>query len=84
MSDRIESGPVKFGNDWTGVYIRGDNALYFASVIRQAIEAIELMEPRSFLTIMSLKNVEELLYSAMEGNPETLKLEDLNKCKISK
>lgn len=28
--DRIETGPVKFNDDWTGLHIRGDNALYFA------------------------------------------------------
>lgn len=24
--DRVETGPVKFGDDWTGVFIRGDDA----------------------------------------------------------
>jgi len=26
MSERAETGPMKFGDDWTGVFIRGDNA----------------------------------------------------------
>lgn len=32
---RIESGPVQIGaNDWPGVFIRGDNALYFSALLR--------------------------------------------------
>lgn len=26
-----------FGDDWPGVFIRGDNALYFASVLRRIL-----------------------------------------------
>jgi hypothetical protein len=31
---RIETGPIQFGDDWPGVFIRGDNALYFAEQLR--------------------------------------------------
>ena len=27
---RVESGPVKFGDDWAGVFLRGDDALAVA------------------------------------------------------
>jgi hypothetical protein len=27
---RVETGPVQFGHDWPGVFIRGDNALHHA------------------------------------------------------
>lgn len=27
---RVETGPTQFGDDWPGVFIRGDNAAYFA------------------------------------------------------
>jgi len=30
---RVETGPLKFGDDWTGVFIRGDNALSWASYL---------------------------------------------------
>lgn len=26
-TERVETGPVQFGNDWPGVFIRGDNAI---------------------------------------------------------
>ncbi len=28
---RIETGPLKFGQDWNGIFIRGDNALAMAA-----------------------------------------------------
>lgn len=33
---RVETGPVAFGDDWPGVFIRGDNALigYVPSLLR--------------------------------------------------
>lgn len=27
---RAETGPIQFGDDWPGVFIRGDNAFHFA------------------------------------------------------
>jgi hypothetical protein len=33
--DRVSSGPVQFGNDWPGLFIRGDHALKVAMSIRQ-------------------------------------------------
>jgi hypothetical protein len=28
--DRVETGPVRFGGDWTGLFIRGDDCLDLA------------------------------------------------------
>lgn len=36
VDDRVETGPVQFGDDWPGVFIRGDNAFGYA----MALEAI--------------------------------------------
>lgn len=37
MNNRPETGPMKFGDDWTGVFIRGDNALmYYAPALHTA------------------------------------------------
>lgn len=32
---RIETGPVKFGDDWTGFFIRGDEAIGIATMLKQ-------------------------------------------------
>jgi hypothetical protein len=31
--ERVETGPVRFGDDWPGVFIRGDNAHYFGFIL---------------------------------------------------
>lgn len=41
QTPRVETGPVKFGDDWTGLFIRGDNAMYYALCIRSLIEQVE-------------------------------------------
>jgi hypothetical protein len=37
MSDRPETGPMKFGDDWTGVFIRGDNAAGYVTALRALV-----------------------------------------------
>ena len=38
QSDRVETGTVQFGDDWPGIFIRGDQAAYLAMQIRDVIE----------------------------------------------
>lgn len=35
VEDRVETGPVQFGEDWPGVFIRGDDAAYLVMVLNQ-------------------------------------------------
>lgn len=37
QATRVETGPIQFGDDWPGVFIRGDNALHFAIVLDRAL-----------------------------------------------
>jgi len=30
---RAETGPMKFGDDWTGLFIRGDNAMVYKMLL---------------------------------------------------
>jgi len=30
---RPETGPLRFKGDWTGIYVRGDQALFYATVL---------------------------------------------------
>lgn len=41
QADRVETGPVQFGDDWPGLFIRGDNCLWMARSIDMAREAAE-------------------------------------------
>ena len=38
---RIETGPVQFGNDWPGLFIRGDNAFALAMHISELCQLWE-------------------------------------------
>lgn len=35
---RVETGPLQFGDDWPGVFIRGDNAMRYAMQITFALQ----------------------------------------------
>lgn len=35
--DRVETGPVQFGNDWPGFFLRGDSAADLAMVLYQMV-----------------------------------------------
>lgn len=37
---RVETGPVQFGDDWPGIFIRGDNAFGYAMALQEAMEII--------------------------------------------
>jgi hypothetical protein len=36
---RVETGPVQFGDDWPGTFIRGDSAACYATVLRNILHA---------------------------------------------
>jgi hypothetical protein len=38
---RPESGSLSFGDDWAGVFIRGDNAMYYASQVTTMLNVLE-------------------------------------------
>jgi hypothetical protein len=37
VEPRVETGPLKFGDDWTGVFIRGDDAMFTADMLRRLL-----------------------------------------------
>jgi hypothetical protein len=63
---RVETGPVKFNNDWTGVFIRGDNAFNFALKLKDVVDGKIDLETDS-ITKMELQELVRLLTSCIEG-----------------
>ncbi len=59
---RLETGVVSPADDWPGVFIRGDNALHFAFVLRNNLDRIE-----SVLDQMTLKGLADTLGSCSVG-----------------
>lgn len=35
--ERVETGPIQFGQDWPGVFIRGNNAAWFAFMLTSVL-----------------------------------------------
>lgn len=60
---RMETGPVRFGDDWTGVFIRGDNALFFAN----AVEIVTRNYDLNFIEKAILERLARTLKSCLEN-----------------
>jgi hypothetical protein len=80
---RAETGPMKFGDDWTGVFIRGDTALVgFGPGLGAAIEilgaAMKMQPHRSDdaleRALLACKQLHELLMEAREGTAAPARL----------
>jgi hypothetical protein len=41
LDKRVETGPTQFGDDWPGVFIRGDNAAYYAMNLQNLLNGNE-------------------------------------------
>lgn len=65
-SARVESGPIQFGEDWPGVFIRGDNAGHYAMVLQATLDELSLT-PLQRATIQGLQR---LLASAINAVPD--------------
>ena len=50
LSGRVETGPVQFGDDWPGLFIRGDNAFGMKMAIDSAITQLDMTNPAAHLT----------------------------------
>lgn len=37
VEGRVETGIVQFGNDWPGVFIRGDSAMHYARCLKEGL-----------------------------------------------
>jgi hypothetical protein len=44
QEQRVETGPVRFGEDWPGLFIRGDNAMNFAYHLETLLDEAEGVE----------------------------------------
>lgn len=37
IEERMETGVVQFGDDWPGLFIRGDNCIGYAAILEESI-----------------------------------------------
>lgn len=62
---RVETGPTQFGDDWPGVFIRGDVAAYLATAVRLALTG-----HGDLLNDSTLQRLAAILESCRVGSPE--------------
>lgn len=68
MMPRPETGPMRFGDDWTGIFIRGDNAFSFSMALNTVLHKAAINEPLNGLDVAYLKSLKDLLDSCNEHN----------------
>ncbi len=58
---RLETGPLQDGDDWPGIFIRGDNALMgYAPALRRVLEQVD-QSSEEFMDVYSLAQTKGLL-----------------------
>jgi hypothetical protein len=76
---------MQFGDDWPGIFIRGDSALHYALTLDSVIEASEKGRPLNSIEVSYCKNLVNLLKEAAVGrdekNSEVQLLLDFNQAK---
>lgn len=63
IDGRMECGPVQFGDDWPGVWLRGDYAMAHAMYVEQAADRIEAADPLGWMDAMYLRGLAKQLRS---------------------
>lgn len=66
--ERPETGAMKFGNDYAGVFLRGDSALHASHCLQQYLEHGKSAGP---ITLAYINQLAALLGSCAEG-PDTI------------
>lgn len=54
---RIESGVIQFGEDWPGVFFRGDNAFAYAHHLQAVLEELVLGKVPGPIRLAMLRNL---------------------------
>lgn len=89
MSDdtnrRPETGPMRFGDDWTGVFIRGDHAMYQAMQLKWLLETLsdECKKRAGALLLMEIEGLISTLSSSTHvtaENPDAQVLKSFDSC----
>lgn len=75
MSLRPETGPMRFGEDWTGVFLRGDHAGPMAMILTSLLDAVERGEKPGTFDVRCLRQLARSLNDSNErGSLEGLQL----------
>jgi len=65
VESRPETGPMQFGDDWPGVFLRGDQAFAYAIALKKVLDALPSAE-KVLPSFLSLKGLIDTLRSCRE------------------
>lgn len=84
MSDRPETGPMQFGDDWPGCFIRGDHAVHFGVMLEQLLNTVSPIEysPLAIVQLQGLAN--DLQNADIRSGVQAQKLLAFDQCKEMK
>lgn len=59
-NDRVETGPVQFGEDWPGLFIRGDNCIYYSMCLQTVLRLLKELPADKLIDAIAVANVKGL------------------------
>lgn len=78
---RPETGPMKFDDDWTGVFIRGDNAFHYGMVLKEILSRLETIEEITSIEVLIELLSSPTYESVFNANKNVQKLKSFSDCK---
>lgn len=64
---RVETGPVAFGDDWPGLFIRGDGCFMYAGAIRTCLAELDKLPAGQEVHIVMARGMLRGLAELMEA-----------------
>ena len=67
---RVETGPIQFGNDWPGLFLRGDRAGYIALQIESLLNNLTTQQKAdNAFSIQTLQNIKKIIQNDVIVKP---------------
>lgn len=71
QEQRVESGPIRFGDDWPGLFLRGDTCFGYLGTLGRAIMELRVAsDPVSKICSMHLTGLFNMLVSVIDAPAE--------------
>ena len=67
QAERVETGPVQFGDDWPGLFVRGDNCAYYQIAVDNALRALVSQDKLDTISQFAVSDLANLLRSVRIG-----------------
>lgn len=65
--ERVETGPVQFGDDWQSVHIRGDDAFFYSMSLVRALEILKEQKAHPIMVLAPIRGLIDLLNNSNEN-----------------